>query len=53
MTGICLLCLQSREASVDPGFTVVQGVACVLVRVMFVQLSQYFDLNKQKAYILH
>lgn len=37
----------------DAGFTVVQEVLFVLVGVTFVQLSQYFDLNKKKASILH
>lgn len=50
---VCVLCLLSRDASVDARFTVVQEVECVLMGVMFVQLSQYFYLNKQKnLYIL-
>lgn len=38
----------------DARFTVVQAVECVLMGVMFVQLSQYFYLDKQakEIYIL-
>lgn len=51
---VCVLCLLSRDASVDARFTVVQEAEWVLMGVMFVQLSQYFYLNKQtkKVYIL-
>lgn len=48
LTATCVSCLQSREASVDAGLAVLQEVECVSVRVMFVQLRQYFYLNKQK-----
>lgn len=37
----------------DSRFTVVQDVECVLVEVMFVQLSQYFYLNKQTKNPIH
>lgn len=36
----------------DARFTVAQEVECAFMGIIFVQLSQYFYLNKRKPYIL-